>query len=151
MAIAAQLYRDARWEERHHVDLAATLRDLGGSPIDIVIEDVSRSGFCIAEVPDLSLGAVIGIGVQGADRRRARVVWRAHGNQGLEFLQPLSQAELEIVLSAPAFEATRLDVPGSGNVSSAQAVRLSYRARTMIIVGTSLMLWCGIIATLAVL
>ncbi len=149
MAIAAQLYRDARWEERHAVDLTATLRDLVGSPVDIVVEDVSRRGFCIAEVPELSVGAVIRIGIQGAGRRQARVVWQSHGNQGLEFLQPLSEAELEAVLAAPKFEATKLHAIAPTQEAGSPHTKLSFRTRTSIIVGTSLVLWFAILALLA--
>lgn len=104
MGLAAHLYRDARWAERHQIERDATLRDPEWSPIDAIVDDLSESGFRVTTLADFTVGAEVALGLAGIGTHQARVVRRAKGFYGCEFLIPLTGAELSAALAAPASE-----------------------------------------------
>lgn len=104
MGLAAHLYQDARWAERHQVERDATLRDPAWSPIDAVVEDLSETGFRVIAAADIAVGAEIGLGLSGIGTREARVVRRAGTLYGCEFLVPLTAEQLKAALAAPDAE-----------------------------------------------
>lgn len=104
MGLAAHLYRDARWAERHQIERDATLRDPEWSPIDAIVDDLSESGFRVTTPAAFAVGAEIALGLSGIGTHQARIVRRAKGFYGCEFLIPLTGAELSAALAAPASE-----------------------------------------------
>jgi hypothetical protein len=94
MAVIAALYRDGRSAERHAVSLDGTLRDPEWNPYDVVVEDLSSSGFRMPARADLEVGAYVSLGLPGVGICPARVVRQAGDRYGCAFLVPLNSAEL---------------------------------------------------------
>jgi hypothetical protein len=120
MGLAAQLYQDAqdaRRAERFPIGFDATLRDPAHVPLDVVVEDISATGFRMITDADLAAGADIRLGLAGIGVHRAQIVWHANGIYGCAFVTPLTSADLNIALSAPS--SAPVTLPGVG--PSAQA------------------------------
>ncbi|HVF95532.1 MAG TPA: PilZ domain-containing protein [Sphingomonas sp.] len=94
MALAAKLYRDERAADRQAVNLDATLRKPDQRPVDILIEDLSATGFRMTGAGELALGAVLSVGISGIGRRDARVVRHGDDHDGCEFVVPIAAAEI---------------------------------------------------------
>ena len=94
MALAAKLYRDERAADRQAVALDATLRKPDQRPVDILIEDLSITGFRMTGATGLALDAILTVGISGIGRREARVVRRSDDHFGCEFLVPILAAEI---------------------------------------------------------
>ena len=99
MSFVAKLYNDDRLAERYPVTLDGTLRNPQAEPQDVVIDDLSVTGFRTASAYGLAVGDVITLGVFGVGLRNARVRRESGGNYGCQFLQPLSVAELNVALA----------------------------------------------------
>ena len=95
MALAAKLYRDERIADRQAVSLDATLRKPDQRPVDIMIEDLSASGFRMTASESLTFDDAISVGISGLGRREARVVRRSGSSYGCEFVVPVDRAEIE--------------------------------------------------------
>jgi hypothetical protein len=104
MALAAHLYRDARWAERHQLERDATLRDPNWAPVDAMVDDLSETGFRVTTLTAFEIGAEIGLGLSGIGTRQARIVRRAEYTYGCEFLTPLTAEELQAALNASPAE-----------------------------------------------
>ena len=146
MALAAQLYRDARNAERHRVDFDATLRDPAFQPIDVVIEDLSATGLRVVTRANLAMGVEVGLGLAGIGTHRARVVRRGDGNYGCEFVTPLTSSDLAIALSAPSTAPVSLPnapwaAPAPADPRRAVSTGLSPRGRLFAIVACALAAW----------
>lgn len=153
MAIAAQLYQDARGTERFRVELDATLRDPSHAPVDVVIEDLSATGFRVVTNTTLELGDEIGLGLAGIGARRARVVWCGPNSYGCEFLSILSRDDMKAALSAPSSSPINLAplspwdpamVPAQNE--SAERGGLSTRARVVVIAACAVAAWVVAVA-----
>lgn len=94
MALAAKLYRDERMADRQTVNLDATLRKPDDRPVDILVEDLSATGFRMTGADALSLDALVTVGISGVGRREARVVRRSDDHYGCEFLVPIGAEEI---------------------------------------------------------
>lgn len=101
MAVLAALYREVR-QERHSVALDGTLRGPERRPYDVVVEDLSRSGFRVPAVADLELDDPISLGLAGVGLCPARVVRRTEQGYGCAFLAPLTIKQLDAALVAEA-------------------------------------------------
>lgn len=149
MGIAARLYQDARWAERHPVELEATLRDSDWAPVDVAIEDLSHGGFRVVAGAKLAVGGTIALGIAGLGTREAKVVWGAAGIYGCEFATPLSDADLKTAVSGPAatpiaFPKTPLPAPQPPVVEGWERARndkFSVRTRLAIITGSAVIAW----------
>jgi hypothetical protein len=86
---------DERGAVRFEVDQASTVRGMDGRPIDVVVEDFSRSGFRFGADAELPPGTLLSVGLSGAGAREAKVIWRDGPRHGCEFLMPLPRRELE--------------------------------------------------------
>ena len=95
MALAAKLYRDERTADRQAVSLDATLRKPDQRPVDILIEDLSATGFRMTTKEAISLDDAISIGISGIGRRDARIVRRSGSSYGCEFVVSVDRAEIE--------------------------------------------------------
>lgn len=93
MGLAAKLYNDDRIADRQTVNLDATMRGDDQCPVDILIEDLSTSGFGMTGGA-VAVDAIVSVGIAGIGRRQARVVRREGTRAGCEFLQPISAADL---------------------------------------------------------
>ncbi len=157
MGIAARLYQDGRWAERHSVELEATLRDSDWAPVDVTIEDLSNGGFRVVAGAELKVGDAIALGIAGTGTREATVVWGTAGIYGCEFVTPLSDADLRAAVSGPAatpiaFPKTPLPTPPppapvvEGWSASVKEEKFSVRTRLAIIVGSAVLAWMLVFA-----
>ncbi len=153
MALAAQLYRDARAAERFRVGLDATLRDPEHMPIDVMVEDLSASGFRVLTATDLAVGVEIGLGLAGIGMHRAAVIWCEGGVCGCAFVQPLTKAVLDRALGAPSTAPVALPrvgpwgpVPVDANPDERPVRKLPIPVRLLVIVVLSVLAWLSVIA-----
>lgn len=96
----ARLYGQARGAERHAVEIDATLRGPSREAVDVVIEDLSTSGFRIPSVSAVEPGTQFSIGLPGLGTRLAVAVRDASGRYGCVFLEELGASELQTALTA---------------------------------------------------
>lgn len=85
---------DARGGIRFTVDSDATIRGMDGEPIDVIVDNFSRTGFLFTADTALPLGTLVSIGLSGAGTREAKVVRRDGQSHGCEFLMPLLRREM---------------------------------------------------------
>lgn len=100
MSIAAKLINDGRNAARFSVELGATIRDASAHPFDVVIEDLSATGFRMIGGPVIDIGAPVSIGFAGIGVQSACLT-RLHGDSyACEFVTPLTTSELSTALTA---------------------------------------------------
>lgn len=85
---------DARGGIRFAVDQESVVRGLDGVPVDVIVENFSRTGFLFVGEVDLPVGTLISIGLSGAGAREAKVVRRDGDAHGCEFLMPLPSRDM---------------------------------------------------------
>lgn len=87
---------DRRGAIRFDVDSPSTLRAPDGKPIDVIVEDFSRTGFRIFSTVDLPVGTLISLGLSGAGARVAQVMRVRGDSYGCAFMKPLTDSEVEL-------------------------------------------------------
>ena len=128
MSFVAKLYHDDRLAERYPVTLDGTLRNPQAEPQDVVIDELSVTGFRTASAHGLAVGDIITLGVFGVGLRNARVQRESNENYGCQFLQPLSVAELNVALgglTAPAPVVLHKQIPNGLPGATAIGLQLS--------------------------
>jgi len=85
---------DPRGAIRFHVASESTLRGADGRPIEVLVDNFSRTGFLFVSDDEFPPGTLIAIGLSGAGSREAQVVWREGRRHGCEFLVPLPQSKM---------------------------------------------------------
>ncbi|MEI5687819.1 PilZ domain-containing protein [Sphingomonas kyungheensis] len=100
MAIPAQIIGDDRGSERFTVGLNATLRDQVTRPHDVMIDDLSLTGFRLSGGPALTVGSEASIGFAGIGIHQARVTRQDGDVYGCEFVTPITPEMLGRALSA---------------------------------------------------
>jgi hypothetical protein len=85
---------DPRGAIRFHVASESTLRGADGRPIEVLVDNFSRSGFLFVSEEAFPAGTLIAIGLSGAGSREAQVVWQEGRRHGCEFLVPLPQSKM---------------------------------------------------------
>lgn len=100
MSITAKLINDVRTAERFSVELDATVRNSAARPYDVVIEDLSATGFRMVGGPFMEIGSPVSIGFSGIGVQPARLTRLHDDSYGCEFIRPLSAAELSAALTA---------------------------------------------------
>jgi hypothetical protein len=86
---------DARGSVRFTVDSDSTIRGMNGEPVDVTVDNFSRSGFLFTGPADLPVGTLFSIGLSGSGTREASVVWREGERHGCMFLVPISRREMD--------------------------------------------------------
>ncbi len=92
MAMTAQIFSadDDRAADRQRVDLDGTLRhDDDHRPVDVMIEDVSSTGFRMSCSERLPVNAVIWVGIAGLGRHQAKIVRSSGSEYGCRFVTPI--------------------------------------------------------------
>lgn len=152
MTIASQPYADGRSAERKRAGRGATLRDAVYRPIDIVIADLSATGFGMTTAEDLAVGSYVNLSLAGICKRDVRVVRRYGMNYGCEFIQPLSPADLDLALKAGVVVGASFAI-GDGSERATQAAgdgrafKASPRIRALVLVATVAVLWLAVLYT----
>lgn len=102
MAAVARLYQDMRDAERHAVMIDGTLRNARAEPQDVVIDDLSATGFRTKFAAGLAVGDVVTLGLYGAGLRSARVMRESEGRFACQFFVALTGNELAFALAGLA-------------------------------------------------
>jgi hypothetical protein len=147
MPFVAKLYDDDRSAERYPVLLDGTLRNPQAEPQDVVIDDLSASGFRTATARGLAVGDTITLGIFGVGLRTARVQRAGDGHYGCQFVAPLTAEELASALGGLTppdpivFPGQGLvQQPGTG-VSVEPEWSLSGRMRLLVIGAAAVIPW----------
>lgn len=85
---------DPRGAIRFHVASESTLRGADGRPIEVLVDNFSRTGFLFVSDAEFPSGTLVAIGLSGAGSREAQVIWREGRRHGCEFLVPLPQSKM---------------------------------------------------------
>jgi hypothetical protein len=85
---------DRRGSIRFDTDSPSTLRAPDGEPIDVVIDDFSRTGFHFTGNVDLPIGTLVSLGLSGAGSRAARIMRRRNNGYGCAFMKALTDEEI---------------------------------------------------------
>jgi len=145
MKLAAKLYHleGGRRSERVAMEVDATLRDQSKTPIDVVVLDISSTGFRVSSPNRLEEGSRISLGLAGIGMNQATVIWRSKNVYGCQFEAPLPQEDVARARSGTSVIAGDFQVlPSSkGRQTSDSFKKYPPIARTAIIIGSSAMLW----------
>ena len=154
MALVAKLYNDERLAERYPVRLDGTLRDTSAVPQDVVIDDLSATGFRTTSATVLSVNDVITLGIFGVGLRSAQVSRKSGDSYGCQFLEPLTAQELASALQgltppAPIPMPVQLQAgtPIEASAPLNDHRKLSPRLRILFIMAVAIIPW-AIIAVL---
>lgn len=150
MAVTAALYQDVRSAERHAVSLDGTVRDPDRTPHDVVIEDLSSTGFRIPAGAGLKFDDLISLGLPGAGRRAARVVWQAGERCGCTFLEPMTEDQLRAALAGPVLQPVSIGTPSPRPPATPEPddpvePKFSGSTRVMAVIGLVLASWAAAI------
>jgi hypothetical protein len=85
---------DARGGVRFTVDQESVVRGMDGAPVDVIVENFSRTGFLFIGEVDLPVGTLVSIGLSGAGAREAKIIRRDGDGHGCEFLVPLPSRDM---------------------------------------------------------
>lgn len=85
---------DRRGAIRFDADSPSTLRTPEGEPIDVRVEDFSRTGFRFVSDADLPIGTLVSLGLSGAGARAARIMRRKGDTYGCAFMKALSEEDI---------------------------------------------------------
>ncbi len=128
MGFAAELVVLGRRAERQPKAITGTVRK-DGRPYDILIQDLSSSGFRASVPVGLNPGDAILVGTSSFGRHEARVIWVQGTSCGCEFTVPLSEREvadarqIENVYQAGFGQPAAQAEPLSGSAGTRGAVR----------------------------
>jgi len=103
MALIARVYRsdpdERRAAARYPIEVGATLRASDGQPLDVLVYDLSMTGFRIETTEALDLDAPIWIGIAGTRVNAAIVSRRGPNGYGCEFVIPITYYQLTEALN----------------------------------------------------
>lgn len=113
----------------------------GANAIDVLIHNLSLTGFMVESTSDLAVGESITIDLPEAGTTAATVMWKDGAMHGCEFERPVSLG---------AVSAAMLRSPGEElGAASAPPIGLPPIARAAIIVGVTLTLWGALVGFLS--
>lgn len=151
MALVAKLYNDERLAERYAVRLDGTLRNTNAVPQDVVIDDLSVTGFRTTSAIGLAVSDVITLGIFGVGLRSAKVSRESDDSYGCQFLEPLTAQELSFALQGitPPAPIPMPGQPQAGESIKAFALldnegKLSPRLRLLSITAMAVIPWAVI-------
>jgi hypothetical protein len=103
MALIARVYRsnpeERRGAVRYPMEVGATLRGSEGEPIDVLIYDLSLTGFRMATPELLDTEDPIWIGIAGTRVNAAVIARRGPNGYGCEFVTPITIFQLKAALN----------------------------------------------------
>ena len=85
---------DRRGSIRFDSDSPSTLRVSDGEPVDVVVDDFSRTGFHFTANVDLPIGTLVSLGLSGAGSRAAQIMRRRNNGYGCAFMKALTDEEI---------------------------------------------------------
>lgn len=121
----------------------STLR-VADAPHDVRVEDLSPAGFAFTSDAPIAIGTIVYVGLVGAGRASAQVVWRADQRHGCVFAPTLTTAQIEKAFTHGAGDTViTLMTSTSVSVASAQGPKqkLPLAANLAMLVLTSVIGW----------
>lgn len=91
------LPRDVRAAERRTVGIRAQLRELGGARLEVVVEDLSITGFRVDSIYRVAVGTTVFLTIPSFAAWEAVVVWAHKTGYGCQFAQPLHPAVFDMI------------------------------------------------------
>lgn len=153
MTLTATLYPDNRSAKRLALGRDATLRNTARRPVDVLIQELSATGFGMSTNVDFAVGSIVSLRLAGVIKRKVRVVRRVGTLYGCEFLVPLNDSDVSFASKASAVAAGNFGSgateDGSIGVISEPSdyYKLPLLARAAIVFGAIIFLW-GLIITI---
>ncbi|MES1973777.1 MAG: PilZ domain-containing protein [Pseudomonadota bacterium] len=103
MALIARVYRsrpdERRGAQRYPAEVDATLRVVDDVPLDVLIYDLSMTGFRMETAEPLDPGTMIWVGIAGTRVNAAVVARRGPTGYGCEFVSPITFYQLSEALN----------------------------------------------------
>ncbi len=145
------LGNSTRISERFQVGRDSTLRWNDGLPRDVIIEDLSCSGFRIAGGEALAAGEEIMVGLAGVGTRKATVIWSENDRTGCQFLRPISARELGATIVASTLvqgpSAWTGDSPAAQDqIDDLRSKPFSSRRSIALLIAAAIAVWIGVVA-----
>lgn len=150
---------EERSAHRYRLLLRASAESVGIGAADVVVHDLSATGFLIECEQELEPRAELNLELPGATLVTGDIVWSSGNFFGGEFRTPLSPSVLAEARSNspvvwPDFvpksaadrienDASTVETPELGSAEAAET-RLPLGQRTLIVVGASILLWVPI-------
>jgi hypothetical protein len=89
---------DRRGKSRMNVDARAVMSGLGFDGADIVLKDISESGFSARVGHRLPPGTIVRLKVPGFGMAIGKIVWSRRGDVGGEFVNPVGPSRLRSIV-----------------------------------------------------
>ncbi len=88
---------DVRGAERRPVGIRAQLRESGSTRLDVLVLDLSISGFRVESIYGIAVGARVFLTIPTFAPLEALVVWRRQTGYGCWFVHPLHPAVFDTI------------------------------------------------------
>ena len=132
-----------REDDRAPIQQPSTLR-VGNAPHDVRVEDLSPTGFAFSSDVPISTDTIVHVGLAGAGRASARIVWRTGTVYGCIFEPALTAAQIEDAFTrSPDDTVTALAarVPAVAADGGTSQPQLSFVTRFSLLVLVSVIGW----------
>lgn len=154
MSLVAKLFPDARDTQRYDVALNGTLRNPERKPTDVVVVDLSKTGFRVNVASGIAIGDVVTLAIYGIGLRSAWVIREMERQYGCQFLVALEDMELAtalrheqvpepILLPTSTLQYAQNDY--SVDMTDIEKNTIPIIFRTMLIVASSIIAWAFLI------
>lgn len=90
---------DARSTGRADVGIKAQLREMGGKAHEVVVEDLSASGFRVDSIYNVAVGGRVFLTIPGFAAMEAVVAWKDKSGYGCKFERPLNAYVFEAIVA----------------------------------------------------
>lgn len=94
-----RLAKDRRQTKRWHTRASYAIRRSDGASSTIVVQNLSEGGFGAQDVAGVGDGEEVTFRLGRGGHAPARIVWRADGTIGCQFLRKVSAAEVALALA----------------------------------------------------
>ncbi len=137
-----------RGDARAVVGHPSTLRVAGRAPAEILVEDLSGSGFLFSSGDHVAVGAQVRVGLVGAGTATATIVRRDGDRHGAAFLDALTAAQLDQAFGPGTVVAARFAPEADLIVPFIGEARWPRPVRAAIWVTAATLPWIAILAAL---
>jgi hypothetical protein len=150
MAALATLFVEPRATERFVAKLVSMLHRSGATPTELLIENLSLTGFSAPAVSGVRLSDVVGIELPHLSTRDAKVIRAAHDRIGCEFLVALSEAELIRALEPSTPKPAKRSPIAADDLAYAEPVVVPFArwVRGTLAITLAVASWAGVIGLL---
>ena len=131
--------------DRITIDKPSTVRADDLSPRDVVVEDLSSSGFRFRSDDGLRVGSTIFVGLAGGGMAQARVVRVNDDQHGCEFERPLTGAQLQSAFNSPTVLAVSFPVRYGSTVIAEREEKWPGAVRLSILLGGTALCWAALV------